>query len=336
MSAKVYDGKVILNRLSSRIKRDAERLARQHQIEVGLGIILVTGDQVSMSESGKIARTAEQLGITVKMERVAQRNIARRFFPTLEEYADSPFIQGIFVQLPLPTEIVPLEEVMKRLPPEKDVAGIHFINRGKSTFNPYEVTHHVYPPECSAIRIVFKDIKYELDGGKVALIGSKYTSDQVKMLAGYLFEKGCSVNLLRWENFSSSDKESRQRVLDEDLPTSEGSINPDGEAIISWANQPGWLGGSRIQRGSTVIDMGYKFARGKVSGDCDFQSAMSVAGTITPVPGGARNIVHMMVLQNLIDMIKRHYEDEATRTATSGLKRRFKTDQPSTTRKLRN
>ncbi|MCX6644856.1 MAG: hypothetical protein NTY09_00640 [bacterium] len=308
MAAKVLDGKSIVNRITRRIERDVTLLRKQHYIEVGLGILLVTGDQVSMADSGKIATVAEQAGIKVHIERVAQRNVARRFYPTLEEYTRSPFVQGIYIQLPLPTQIIPLKEVMDRLPLQKDVGGLHFLNRGMATYPAHEVDEITHPPEILAVFETLKECEFEVNGGNVVIVGSDVTAGITKLISNYLYDKGCNVRLLKFSNISPTAEEGeirKLRRLDEKTEKAPGIINPDGEAVITCCNQSKWLSGSRLAPRSIVIDMGYKFTRGSISGDCDFQTIVPSASYITPVPGGFRNIAHVMILSNLIDLIRR-------------------------------
>ncbi len=325
MSATVYDGKALIAKLSRRIKRDAERIRKQRHIEVGLGILLVTGDQVSMGDVTKIAAKAEELGIVVQLQRVAQRNVGRKFYPTLEEYAASPFVQGIYIQLPLPTQIVPLSEVMQRLPPEKDVAGLHFQNRGMATYPPHEVEYTVHPPELTAVKSAMEECAFQLKGGKVVIIGSNATTGTVKLLANYLYDRGSNVRVVHVSSIPGFASQTHETTLKEQSATTnelEEIINPDGEAVIAWTNHPGWLTRRTLKKGSLVIDMGYKFARGRISGDCDFPSVSQVADVMTPVPGGIRNIVHVMILQNLISLIQRQLGEEEE-IARGHLHRRF-------------
>lgn len=307
MVAKVIDGRSLVNRLIRNIKREAASLRKMHHIEVGLGILLVTGDQVSMADSGKIASAAEEAGIKVQIERVAQRNVARRFYPTLEEYSRSPFIQGIYIQLPLPTRIVPLKEVMLRLPIAKDVAGLHFLNRGMATYPAHEVDEITHPPELLAVHEILNECNFEIKGGNVVVVGSDATAGMTKMLTNYLYDQGCNVRLLKFSNISTTEdgEITKLKRLDKADEITPGIINPKGEAVITCANQAKWLSASRLTKGSIVIDMGYKFTRGRISGDCDFASIAPAAAYITPVPGGVRNITHVMILENLITLIKR-------------------------------
>ncbi len=325
MSANVYDGKALVNKLSRRIKRESERIRKQHHIDVGLGILLVTGNQVSMADTNRISSLARQLGINVHLEQVAQRNVARKFYPTLEEYASSPFIQGVYIPLPLPTDILPLAEVMRRLPPEKDVGGVHYMNRGTATYSPHETPERTHPPEVLAVAQALKECGFELRGGKVVLVGSDATAGLVKILAGYLFDHGCNVRLLRFSNISqvgSEGKTKRLHAVEEGEEKEDMIINPGGEAVITWANHACWLTRTRLVPHSIVIDVGYKFSRGRVSGDCDFQSVSVNAKAITPVPGGVRNITHVMILQNLMELINRQLGREMEKMG-KGLRRKF-------------
>ena len=337
MSANIYDGKALVAKMSARIKREAERLRRQRHLEVGLGILLVTGDQVSMAEAGKIATIAKESGVKVHMESVAQRNIERKFYPALEEYATSPFVQGIYIQLPLPTEIVPLSEVMRRLPPEKDVAGLHFVNRGMSTYPPHQVEATVHPPEMLAVAAALKECKIDLKGGKVVLIGSNATIGAVKLLAAYLYGRGCSVRLLHYSDIPAvSTSKTAQRLKSVEEPGGEQPyiVNPDGEAVITWTNRPGWLSRANLKPKSIVVDMGYRFAHGRISGDCDFPSVAQTAASVTPVPGGIRSIVHVMVLQNLMELIYRQ-TGEVEQKARESIERRFNSKRSAPSRRLK-
>lgn len=327
MKPTIYDGRNLVARLSARIKRDINRLRVEKNLQIGLGILLVTGDQVSMSDAAKLASTAEELGIKAQMERVAQRNVARKFYPTLEEYAASPFIHGIYIQLPLPAEIIPLAEVMRRLPVEKDVGGIHVFNRGLSSFPPHEAGEFVHSPEVVAVAAALKECKVDLKGGKIVIVGSQSTAGMTKILANYLYDKGSDIKLIRIENqtgFSGAAETRKIKILDSTSRKESEIINPNGEVVVTWTNQANWLTRSKLNPGSIVIDMGYKFTRGRIAGDCDFNSVSQTASIITPVPGGIRNIVRMMILDNTIRIVKRqtgYGEDQFTKP----LRRRFDT-----------
>ena len=57
----------------------------------------------------------------------------------------------------------------------------------------------------------------------------------------------------------------------------------------------GWL-----QPGATVIDVGTTVVDGVLLGDVDFESARTVAGEITPVPGGVGPVTNIALMSNVL------------------------------------
>ena len=52
--------------------------------------------------------------------------------------------------------------------------------------------------------------------------------------------------------------------------------------------------------GATVIDVGTTVVGGQLRGDVDFESAVKVAGAITPVPGGVGPVTNVALLRNVV------------------------------------
>jgi len=56
-----------------------------------------------------------------------------------------------------------------------------------------------------------------------------------------------------------------------------------------------------IKKGAAVIDVGInRLENGSLVGDVDYQSALTVAGFLTPVPGGVGPMTITMLLENTI------------------------------------
>ena len=56
-----------------------------------------------------------------------------------------------------------------------------------------------------------------------------------------------------------------------------------------------------IKDGAIVIDVGINRIDGKLCGDVDFEDVLSVAGYVTPVPGGVGPMTIAMLLENTYD-----------------------------------
>ena len=59
-----------------------------------------------------------------------------------------------------------------------------------------------------------------------------------------------------------------------------------------------------IKQDAIVIDVGINRNFGRIDGDVDFENAVSVAGYITPVPGGVGQLTIACLLENVIECYK--------------------------------
>jgi methylenetetrahydrofolate dehydrogenase (NADP+)/methenyltetrahydrofolate cyclohydrolase len=72
------------------------------------------------------------------------------------------------------------------------------------------------------------------------------------------------------------------------------------EIVVVATGVPGLISGNDIAPGATVIDVGTTVVDGVLKGDVDFESAVQVAGAITPVPGGVGPVTNVALLRNVI------------------------------------
>ena len=77
------------------------------------------------------------------------------------------------------------------------------------------------------------------------------------------------------------------------------------DILIAATGQPGTVKADWVKPGATVIDVGISPAadlegRSRVIGDVDFPSVSSVAGAITPVPGGVGPMTIACLLLNTL------------------------------------
>ncbi len=72
------------------------------------------------------------------------------------------------------------------------------------------------------------------------------------------------------------------------------------EVVVVAAGVPGLIRGEDLMPGATVIDVGTTLVDGVLRGDVDFESALPVAGAITPVPGGVGPVTNVALLRNVV------------------------------------
>ncbi|UOF93940.1 MAG: bifunctional methylenetetrahydrofolate dehydrogenase/methenyltetrahydrofolate cyclohydrolase [Bordetella sp.] len=186
-------------------------------------------------------------------------------------------VHGILVQLPLP-EHIDIHKVARAILPIKDVDGFNPINIGLLTKN-----QRPFFKPCTPYGImkVFEHEKILLCGTNVVIVG---TSNIVgRPLAMMLLNEGSTVVLCN----------SNTKNL--------GMITKYADILISATGKPDLINKCMIKPGVIIIDVGInRNHHGKLSGDVDFHSVKSIAGSITPVPGGVGLMTVTMLLINTI------------------------------------
>ena len=86
------------------------------------------------------------------------------------------------------------------------------------------------------------------------------------------------------------------------------SVCAKADILVAAVGVPNMVKGSWIKKGSTIIDVGInrieENGKRKLVGDVDFQSALQVAGKITPVPGGVGPMTIACLLLNTLNAAK--------------------------------
>jgi methylenetetrahydrofolate dehydrogenase (NADP+)/methenyltetrahydrofolate cyclohydrolase len=87
------------------------------------------------------------------------------------------------------------------------------------------------------------------------------------------------------------------------LHRASGALRPHlkkSEIVVVATGAPGLIRGEDLMPGATVIDVGTTLVDGVLKGDVDFESAITVAGAITPVPGGVGPVTNVALLRNVV------------------------------------
>lgn len=178
----------------------------------------------------------------------------------LQSWAKDSTIHGIIVQLPAPNA----EELMKLIPPYKDVDGL----RPDSRFTP-----------CTALAIMsllpdFVEGKHAVVVGRSNIVG--------KPVAKLLLDANATVTVCH----------SYTQNLAE--------ITRQADILVCAVGKPDTITYSMVKPGATVIDVGINRVDGKLVGDVDYPMVEAIAGAITPVPGGVGPMTVAMLMQNVV------------------------------------
>jgi methylenetetrahydrofolate dehydrogenase (NADP+)/methenyltetrahydrofolate cyclohydrolase len=193
---------------------------------------------------------------------------------------EDPTINGILVQLPLPQQI-DTARVLLAIDPAKDVDGFHPMNVGRlasvAPGAPLDFPVPCTPLGCSMLLAATLG---PMAGANAVVVGRSNLVG--RPVAQLLLRADCTV----------TNGHSRTR----DLP----ALCRTADVLVVAIGKPAFVRGDWIKPGATVIDVGINRIDGKLVGDVDFAGAASVAGAITPVPGGVGPMTIACLLRNTL------------------------------------
>jgi methylenetetrahydrofolate dehydrogenase (NADP+)/methenyltetrahydrofolate cyclohydrolase len=275
MSATIIDGKAAAAALRERIRLQTEAFVARSGRKPGLAVVLVGEDPASsvyVRSKGKATIAAGMASFEHKLPiDVSQEEL----IALVDSLNTDDAVDGILVQLPLPKHIDE-QAVTTRIDPDKDVDGFHPVNAGRlatglSGFVPCT------PYGCL---MLLKDTLGDLSGLDAVVIGRSNIVG--KPMAQLLLKESCTVTVAH----------SRTRDL--------ASVVHRADIVVAAVGVPHMVKGEWIKPGATVIDVGINRTEDGLVGDVDFAGAASVAGAITPVPGGVGPMTIAVLLRNTL------------------------------------
>jgi len=221
-------------------------------------------------------RAANQAGIDVATLRLPADTPEAAVLAEIARLNADPAVDGILVQLPLPPHIR-TPTVLEAVDPAKDVDGFHPLNVGRlASGAPFLVP-------CTPLGIMRM-----LQAEGVALSGMR------ALIAGRSAIVGRPLlSLLLAANATVTAAHSRTR----DLPAE----CRRAELLIAAVGRPELVRGDWIHPGAVVIDVGInRLPDGRLVGDVAFAECATVAGAMTPVPGGVGPMTIACLLENTL------------------------------------
>ena len=278
--ANIIDGKQLAAEIREKVRLDTQKLVSKN-IKPGLAVILVGDNPASAVYVKNKVAACEQAGFYSELQRLSDSVSEAELLERIQDLNDNPQIHGILVQLPLPKHI-DANKVIETIAASKDVDGFHISNAGLlMTGNPR------FRP-CTPYGIMKMLEAYNVSpwGANTCIVGASNIVG--KPMAMLLLAAGATVTIC-----NSKTRDLTHHTKHADI-------------LVVATGKPNMITGDMIKPGATVIDVGInRQADGKLCGDVDFQSAKTVAGAITPVPGGVGPMTIAMLLVNTLEAAER-------------------------------
>ena len=280
--AQIIDGKAFAEGLRARVGEQALDFAARSGRKPGLAVVLVGEDQASqvyVRSKGKATVAAHMESFEHRLSADAS---ADELLALVEQLNADPAVDGILVQLPLPSHLDE-QAVIAAISPDKDVDGFNVINAGRLAVG----LPGFVPCTPLGCLMLLQDQLGDLSGLNAVVIGRSNIVG--KPMAQLLTDANATVTLAH----------SRTK----DLP----DVVRHADIVVAAVGRPEMIRGDWIKPGATVIDVGINrlppadgSEKGRLVGDVDFAGASAVAGAITPVPGGVGPMTIAVLLRNTL------------------------------------
>ena len=284
--AKRIDGKAKAADLAESITRETALLQKEHGIKPGLAVVIIGEDPASQVYVRNKKRAAESCGFHSIQHTLADDASQNEVLQLISELNDDDAIHGVLVQLPLPRHLDELA-ITQAIEPSKDVDGFHFINIGKLTAGQ---TSDAFTPctPAGCMLMIEDELGGDLSGKNAVVIGRSNIVG--KPMAALLLQANATVTVTH----------SRTK----DLP----AVVAAADIIVAAVGRPNMVKADWVKPGAIIIDVGInrvgKVIDGEIkmglTGDVDFDDVCSVAGAVTPVPGGVGPMTITMLMSNTL------------------------------------
>lgn len=281
MSARIIDGKAAAARLRARVGELALAFEAAAGRKAGLAVVLVGEDPASavyVRSKGKATLAANMASFE---HRLPADTPEAELLVLVERLNADPAVDGILVQLPLPQHIRE-SVVLTRIDPDKDVDGFHPVNAGRLATG----LDGFVPCTPLGCLMLLEEELGSLSGKDAVVIGRSNIVG--KPMAALLTRASATVTIAH----------SRTRDL-------AGHVSR-ADIVVAAVGIPHFVKGEWLKPGATVIDVGINRTENGLVGDVEFDSAASVAGAITPVPGGVGPMTIACLLRNTLVAAHRH------------------------------
>lgn len=286
MTAKRIDGKAKAEQLAQTITEQTAALLKEHGIKPGLAVVIIGEDPASQVYVRNKKRRAEACGFHSVQHTLAENASQRDVLKLIDELNGDNAIHGILVQLPLPDHLDE-QTITQSISPTKDVDGFHFVNIGKLTAGHTEDAFVPCTP-AGCMLMIEDELGPDLSGKNAVIIGRSNIVG--KPMASLLMQRNATITVAH----------SRTR----DLP----KVVRNADIVVAAVGRPDMVKADWIKPGAVVIDVGINRvekmidgeSKSRLTGDVDYDDVCTVAGAVTPVPGGVGPMTITMLMFNTL------------------------------------
>lgn len=297
--AESLDGARFANEIRSEVAVEVAYLNSRYGVVPCLAAVRVGDDPASAVYVRNKIRACEEVGIRSEHHALSATTSAGELLDLLATLNGREDIDGILVQLPLPS-MIDEAPIIEALDPTKDVDGFHPVNVGRLALGRPTLT----PCTPAGIIELLERNDIMISGASACVVGRSQIVG--RPVAQLLLQRDATVTICH----------SRTRDL--------ASITRQADILVVAIGRAGFIGREHIKPGATVVDVGMNRLTDQAAahelfgpeaekriqtisrrgytlvGDVKPAEARAVAGRLTPVPGGVGLLTVAMLMRNTL------------------------------------
>jgi methylenetetrahydrofolate dehydrogenase (NADP+)/methenyltetrahydrofolate cyclohydrolase len=278
--SQVLDGKTLAQKIQAQLQADIARLAPLRGRPPGLAVLMVGDNPASAVYVRNKERACAKIGMVSFGRHFPHNTQQATLVAAIEELNQDPQVDGILVQLPLPSHLDGVA-LLHTIAPNKDVDGLHPLNLGRLLRGERGLR------SCTPAGVIrlLEEYALELAGKRAVVVGRSILVG--KPLALMLLEKNATVTVAH----------SHTPHL--------GQLTQEADILVAAIGKPEFIKAEMVKPGAIVVDVGINRlelgeGQSKLVGDVDFDPVSARSSYITPVPGGIGPMTVAMLLQNTV------------------------------------
>lgn len=264
--------------LAEQIKLELQKEISDQNLEPHLAAVLIGNDPASQLYVTLKERACHEIGISFTKYLLDEQSKPEKVKEVIEFLNNDPEINGIIVQLPLPSQLNQ-DEVIGLIDSAKDADG--FGPKNLADFMEYKAK--IIPALPNAIYELIKSTGVDL-AGKQALVISNSEIFAKPIMNMMKYKKGSA------EYASPDEPELFKKTQNADI-------------IIIAVGRKWFLDHAMVKEGAIVIDVGINKTETGTTGDVN-PDVDEVAAFRSPVPGGVGPMTIAMLLKNTVELFK--------------------------------
>lgn len=291
----ILDGKKASQAIRDSLKLEMAQMAVQGKRVPHLAAVLVGNNGASETYVASKVKACQEVGFKSTLIRLDDDISTLKLLDVIRDLNTDPDVDGILVQLPLPSHISP-DEIINAVDPHKDVDGFHPSNVGKMVLG----QPTFIPATPYGIMLLMEHYKIETQGRHAVVIGrSHIVGRPMSILLSASGNPGnCTVTICH-----SHTRNLKELCLTADI-------------IVAALGRPEFVTADMVKEGAVVIDVGItrvpdasKKSGYKIRGDVAYDTVAPKCSFITPVPGGVGPMTIAALMKNTFKACAlKHYE----------------------------